>query len=372
VWTRGLTLERVRLRRKLLFIHRWTGLLLALYAIVIGLTGAILMFREELAPLARPQVSGGPLKTPVITTPDEVLRLTQDALPGWRALSVTWPHEHSPNFHVFCLKGADSRIAFVDAQSARLVGIIDPKADWLGKIEGIHSKFLLARPGRVANGYGGILTMLLSLTGIFIWWPNRQQWRAWFRLSGRRTWWRVFWDFHHLVGVAAFALLLVIALTGTYFTWGPFFVKTVSSAFSRSMPPKLPAEPGEITNPTLQDLALMAQRAMPGPVIHRMAILEKRDRPLEVTLRDGAPHEFHLVSTVYLDPRTGDALKVKRLAERPAGDSILGYFAAVHFGVFGGWPIRWLWFLAGLATAGLSVTGVLLWWRALKRINLGR
>jgi uncharacterized iron-regulated membrane protein len=320
----------------------------------------------------RPQLHGGALQTPFITTADEVIAVVRQTLPDYKPLSVTWPYEHSPNFHVFCLKGRDSRTVFVDSQTAKVVGMLAPREDWLSLTDAIHANLLMARTGRLINGYGGILTMVLSLTGIWLWWPNREQWRAWIRLRGRRTWWRVFWDGHHLVGVLSFALLFVIALTGTYFTWGPFFIKTVSAVFARSVEPKLPENPGEITNPTMADLALMAQRALPGPKILRMTILEKRDRPIAFTMREGDASEFHLVSTVYLDPRTGEALKVKRLAERPPGDSVLGYISAIHFGVFGGRVIQWLWFLLGLAMAGLSATGVLLWWRGLKKIQMGK
>lgn len=347
-------------------------MLIALYGVVIGLTGSILVFREELGPLVRPQVNAGPVKTPFLTTADEVIAMVRRTLPDYKPLSVTWPYEHSPNFHVFCIKGRDSRIVFVDSQTAKLVGVIDPRADLLGVTDALHANLMMARTGRVINGYAGILTMALCVTGIWLWWPNREQWRTWMRVSGRRTWWRVYWDTHHLVGVVSFALLFVIAFTGIYFTWGPFFIKTVTSVFPRSIEPMLPGEPGEITNPTMADLALMAQRALPGPKLFRMSILEKRDRPLAFTMREGEAGEFHLVSTVYLDPRTGEVLKVKRLAERPPGDTILGYLSAVHFGIFGGRFIQVLWFLQGLALAALSVTGTLLWWRGLKRIQMGR
>ena len=356
----------------MLFIHRWTGLLLSLYAVVIGITGSLLVFRDQLAPFARPQVNGGPFKTPLITLPDEVVAIARQTLPGYRPLSITWPYPHSPNFHVFCIKGPDSRTVFVDAQTAKLVGVLAPRTDWLGIVDGIHGNLLLGRAGRLINGYAAILTMLLCLTGLYIWWPNRQQWQTWLRWRGRRTWWRVFWDFHHLAGVVTFAILLVIAATGTYFTWNQFFVKTVSSVFARSTEPKLPVQHGEVINPTLGDLAWIAQRVLPGPKIHRMALVDNRDRPMAITMREGEPDEFHLVSTVYLDPRTGETVKVKHLPERPPGDGILGYISAVHFGVFGGMAVKLIWFAAGLALAGLSMTGTLLWWRGLKRINMGR
>lgn len=354
------------MRRLFLTLHRWVGLALALYAITLGLTGSVLVLRDELAPYLRPQFHAGPAIA-IATTPDDVLAAAHAALPGWRPLSVTWPHEHSPHFNVFCLKDGASRIAYLSAHDAHLIGVLDPRADFLGFTDALHGNLLLARPGRVANGYGGILTMLLCLTGIVIWWPSRSNWRSWLRLRGRRSWWRVPWDLHHSVGFAALPLLLVIAFTGTYFTWGPFYQRTVSALFPRFVEPKLPADAIQ-KKPTLDDLAQAAQRALPGPRILRLALVPNADRPVAVTMSEGTAGEFHLASTVYVDPRDGEVLKIKRLILRPFGDTVLGYFSAIHFGIFGGWPIRVLWFLAGLALAALAVTGTLMWWKGLRRM----
>ena len=361
------------MRRSLLFIHRWTGLVLALYAIVIGLTGSILVFRDELAPVLRPRFHAG-AEVAVLTTPDDVLAAAQRALPGWRQLSVTWPHAHSPHFNVFSLKDRESRIVYLSARDAKVVGILDPRSDFLGIIDGLHGNLLGARPGRVANGLGGIFTMLLCLTGIFLWWTNRRQWPSWFRLSGRRSWWRVPWDLHHLIGFTALPLLFVIAFTGIYFTWNSVYIGAVAAVFPRFVEPSLPATP-QILLPapaTLADVASSAQRALPGPRILRVAVVPQRDRPINVTLRDGEAGEFHLSSTVYLDPRDASVLKIKRLAERPVGDTIIGWFSAVHFGIFGGLAVKLLWFLIGLAYSALAFTGALMWWRGLRRYNMGR
>jgi uncharacterized iron-regulated membrane protein len=69
------------------------------------------------------------------------------------------------------------------------------------------------------------------------------------------------------------------------------------------------------------------------------------------------------VSTVFLHPVTGEVLAIQPLSGRPAGDAILAWFSALHFGIFGGWPVRLLWFVLGLSLPVLSVTGCVLWWR---------
>jgi len=66
----------------------------------------------------------------------------------------------------------------------------------------------------------------------------------------------------------------------------------------------------------------------------------------------------------YLEPPT-DAN-----AGRRVGDTITFWLARVHFGRFAGQPVKFLWFLFGLAPAVLFVTGALMWWNRVLRPKL--
>src|SRR5207302_1189827 len=57
----------------------------------------------------------------------------------------------------------------------------------------------------------------------------------------------------------------------------------------------------------------------------------------------------------YLQP--DDAQKGLR-----AGDEVLRWVARLHFGRFGGWPIKTLWFVIGFAPVVLFITGMIMWW----------
>jgi uncharacterized iron-regulated membrane protein len=45
------------------------------------------------------------------------------------------------------------------------------------------------------------------------------------------------------------------------------------------------------------------------------------------------------------------------------GDQFLYWLARVHFGRFAGQPVKFIWFVLGLAPAVLFVTGTLMWWK---------
>jgi uncharacterized iron-regulated membrane protein len=56
-----------------------------------------------------------------------------------------------------------------------------------------------------------------------------------------------------------------------------------------------------------------------------------------------------------------------RTADRPIGARFLAALAPIHYGQFGGTPIKVAWALLGLTPVLLFVTGLIAWWRPAKR-----
>jgi uncharacterized iron-regulated membrane protein len=49
------------------------------------------------------------------------------------------------------------------------------------------------------------------------------------------------------------------------------------------------------------------------------------------------------------------------------GDAVISWMVPLHFGTFGGWPVKVLWSVFGLAPSLLFLTGFLMWWRRVVR-----
>ena len=88
--------RKVWLRRLSFQIHLWVGLILTLYMIMIGLSGSILVFREELENLAglnpwhNLQTSARPVD------PVEAIANVRAAFPQARLISLRAPTESNP------------------------------------------------------------------------------------------------------------------------------------------------------------------------------------------------------------------------------------------------------------------------------------
>ena len=149
------------LRKALLQIHLWTGLIAGLYVLLISVTGAIVVFRRDLAIWL---LTGLPEGAPFPTT----MRIME----------------------------------------------------WLVDL---HDNLLAGPAGRLGNGIGAIVVMVSIVSGAVLWWPGSRRW--WRSLmvprpsKTRRFWWHV----HSALGFWSILLLLMWAVTGIYFAFpGPF------------------------------------------------------------------------------------------------------------------------------------------------------
>jgi uncharacterized iron-regulated membrane protein len=328
-------------------LHLWFGIPLALYCLIMGITGAILMFHAPIHAWQHPEFHSGPAPT-FRADPDSALANLGAKYPGWKALSLTWPHENTPYWMVFLLKDQEGREVYLSTDSGAIIGERNPREGWFGVAERIHNNWYWGRNGRLLNGYSAIGLIVLSLTGLYLVLP------FWKRIAFRtnRGW-------HYALGLASFLFVIVVSLSGTFFTWNPSF-QSVAKSLGRTQDPKLPASAIQTTLP-LSTLIATAQAALPGKTLQRIPMPNAKFA-FKATFREDRFAAFHRVSHVVLDPRDGRVLAVQRLEDRQGGDNFLAWVVALHFGNFGGAPIEYLWAFLSLAMASLGPTGFLIWW----------
>jgi uncharacterized iron-regulated membrane protein len=85
--------------------------------------------------------------------------------------------------------------------------------DWLVSL---HDDLLGGMNGRIVNGVGAILLLLLCISGAVIWWQGAKKWARGLTVRWRGGWQRINWDLHSAVGFWAFVAVLVWAISGIY------------------------------------------------------------------------------------------------------------------------------------------------------------
>src|SRR5690606_13544984 len=91
--------------------------------------------------------------------------------------------------------------------------------EWLTRL---HDELLLGRPGRMLNGVGGRLFLVMTVSGVILWWQGSKRWKE--GLLIRRGSMRSFsWQLHSFLGFWTLLLMFVWGFTSVYFAWpGPF------------------------------------------------------------------------------------------------------------------------------------------------------
>lgn len=225
----GLTRDGVALRESLrtsswrhvtLQIHLWIGLALALYLLILSITGSLIVLRPQFHRwLTQPEIEVG-------------VRLTDEALadalrrtyPGYQLESVRAPRRpQHPTIVSLEQDGVRIERLFDPYRGADL-GSAHPRildvVEWLVNL---HDNLLAGRTGRMLNGVGGTLLAALSITGLMAWWLGWSRWLS-VTTTGRPAMSSVFARrLHVALGFWVFGLVLVWALTAIYFAFPGLF-----------------------------------------------------------------------------------------------------------------------------------------------------
>src|SRR5262249_10358141 len=149
----------------------------------------------------------------------------------------------------------------VDPATGEVLPGIKRGAEWLDFVERLHTSWFLARNGRVLNGVGGALLLLMCVTGLVNWWPGIRSWKRALKIDFRRSWRRVNFDLHSAAGFWTLALISFWGVSGIYFAWPRQafnFVNRISPIVNSKPPVVEVAARGEMSDPDLEALVKRA------------------------------------------------------------------------------------------------------------------
>ncbi|NDY93842.1 PepSY-associated TM helix domain-containing protein [Ideonella livida] len=367
-------MSRTPARRLWLRLHRWLGLGVGAWLLLLGLTGSWLVFYPTLDAWLDPAQRQAVGRNAPITAWEPVLQALKAAEPqrprGWRielppdgrgliTARYLRPEEQPPGTFFAPL------LVTVDPATGQAVA----RHTWGGTVGtwlyNLHFSLLAGEPGVWWVGWAGVLMSVSLLSGLVLWWPRSPgQWRqAWTRKLGaarpRRT-----WDWHRLTGLYASPLLLVLALTGTLLAWPQYLDPLVARLGPAPALPKPRSElPAPGTPPLTLDLALATvQQAFPQAHIRWVDTPDGPQGVFRFRLAlPGDPSERFAHSLVWVDAWRPQVLAAVTLDEWPAAATAQGWLHALHNGEAGGLAGRWAVLALGLLPTVLAWTGLRRW-----------
>ncbi|WP_429279286.1 PepSY-associated TM helix domain-containing protein [Paraburkholderia sp. GAS41] len=380
-------------------LHRWFGIGTALFLFVSGLTGAIIVWHQELDALLNPEFYYAHSTAPAlpalelanrVEAADPRLRVTYLPLgivPG-QTLQMRVRGQLDP------ATGKPYVLDFDQIAVDPGTGLIQARREWgalslrrlnlMPFLYEFHYTLYLPTTGNgIAIGVWllgivGIVWLFDSVIALVLAFPSLKAWRKSFAFRVRRGGYTLAFDLHRSGGVWVWGLLCVIALTSVSMNLERPVVRPIVALFSN-------LTPDPESNPELQ-----ATQPKGAASLSRERIVElatAAGHKMNLRAEPGATFEFaslHLYAVGYFEPgglyadghlgnawtywdaRNGREVGGTIPGQGTAGDIFLQAQFPLHSGRLFGLPGRILVSFVGVMVALLSATGLVIWFRKQK------
>lgn len=353
-------------------IHLWLSLPFGIIIAIVCLTGAILVFEDEMLELCYPshyfveEVKEEPLSI------SELMALGRKQLPDSIKINGIRVSPDPKRTYQLVIPGKKAA-AFINPYTGEVTGIDNGQGFFMQTMR-LH-RWLLTEfkrdggyPwGRALVGYATIVMVFIIISGLVIWYPkNRKNLTKRLKIKTTAGWRRFFYDLHVTGGFYAALLLLVLALTGL--TWSfNWYRDAFYTVFGVSTQPQAH---GHAPAKGKSEKKEKPQKEI-DYIQWDVALKNLKDKNATfnwVTIQDGtatvssANYGNTRGSDRYtFDASTGDITSAQLYQELPKSGKIRGWIYSVHVGSWGGLVTRILTCLVSFLGAILVITGYYFW-----------
>jgi len=336
------------MRRWIFYIHKYTALATGVFLGVIGLTGSVLAFEEEIGGVLYRDLQRIPRASSRVSLADQMM-IVRRTFPGESFYGVRLGNDERAT--AFLTGGKQ---VFVNGHTGEVLGV-RTRDSLLSVIDRLHAN-LIAPGGRIVVAVCAFALVISSVTGLVLWWRARRS--AQLRTGTWRT--------HNSVGLWSNLYLLLLGLSSICLVLP---VNPLIFRVTGSKPPDRPArrsvvQPG--STPISPDRAAeLAAAALPGLTPETVIFPFGPSGAYRVGMRTG--ENTLLAGDVQIDQYSGTVLAADRADYSDPAMRIIQGNRSFHTGRWLGIPSKILAALAGLAIAVQVFTGFLMWQRGHSR-----
>ena len=352
-------------------LHMYTGLAIGLLLVLSGLTGSVLVFRDEIESLVYPELMTSVPRDERVSL-QTVLDTVQHAYPADKPFFIRMPRTPEQTY-LIKMNSAHDLFVYVDPYNGMILGEHRQADTFTGWISLLHTELLSDELGEIILGVSALLLIGMSITGLILWWPRKGKFSPGFKIQWAANWNRKNFDIHRASGIYAVVFLLLTAFTGASLVFNQTAINLIN-AITLSPPrnalPLSDIHQAQMTRPALDILLHQADIELPATTTW-VNLPRKPEAPL--VIRKKLDEEFHPNgrSFVYFDQYSGKVLQVENAMKVPLGTRVYSTLYPIHIGTIGGTYTRVLQVIVGLSPLILFVTGGFIWWnkRKAKRYN---
>jgi uncharacterized iron-regulated membrane protein len=348
-------------------LHLWLGIISGLVVFVVALTGSILVFEDELEPVLYPdfhvvEANAGERKLPL----DHLNSIITYKFPKNKIQRITIEPDHERTI-IFNLKTKEKEglSAAIDPFTGRITAVRDEHEAFFSVVLRLHRYLCLEDTGKAITGISCVMFLVIMITGLILWWPNRKNQKQRFRIKWNAKFKRLNWDLHAVFGFYILPFIFLIAATGL--VWSYKWVNNLIYLTFDGKPQVIREAPANISlngaeNDYLLEKILAEtnnQLPNPGRILFTMPKMDS----LSITVskvNDNAAVS-NIVSFLYFDKNNGNLVSKRLYENESRGMKARRLVYPIHTGNIWGWPTKIIAFIVALLAASLPITGVIIW-----------
>lgn len=346
-------------------VHKWTSLVCTLFLLMLCITGLPIIFYEEID-----HASGNVPELPVLAGnvssvgTDKVVAAAQRLYPAEQVKYVIWD-DHEPDLVYTSMQGPDSppdeyRVLAFDGRTGKLLQEPNYNSGFMYVMFTLHVDLFAGLPGMLFLGFMGLLFVASIISGTVLYAPFMR--KLTFGTVRHDKAPRAKWlDLHNLLGVATLSWVLVVGTTGVINTLADLVLALWRTDQLAEMTAPYQGKP-PLENLGSLDRALATAFAAAPDMTPSFVAFPGTDfstgHHYMVAMHGDAPLTSRLIQPVLIDAETGALTDTRDL---PWYVATLLISQPLHFGDYGGMPLKILWAMLDIVAIIVLGSGLYLW-----------
>lgn len=348
------------------WVHKWTSLICTVFLLILCVTGLPLIFRDEIDELLHEEVP--PAQVPVgapLASLDAIVSSARDRYPGEFIQLVIWPRDEPNVVFLSIAKTPDAdpsknKGARFDIHTGQFLDQPDLRSRLTYFLLQIHTNLFSGLPGKLFLGSMGLLFIASIVSGVVLYapWTRKLEFGT-VRWGKSRLRWL---DLHNLLGAITILWALTVGFTGVLNTWADLILKIwqfeqlaeMTSTYKETAPPiklasiEIAVRTAVEINPEMTPSFV----AFPGSPFSSKS-------HYAVFMRGKAPLTSRMLKPALIDAANGQLTDSRELSWYVKS---LLLSQPLHFGDYGGMPLKIIWAILDTITIIILGTGLYLWY----------
>lgn len=363
--------------KKVLFqVHWFFGITAGLILALMGITGALYSFEDEITELLNPGIVLVQPQSVQLTPVELTRKIEADTGKKISMYRIEVDGNHAGQVYYTPPPGERrGMMQYFDPYTGEITGSAVGD-DFFGFILTLHRFLAAGEIGKQVTAACTLILVFFCLSGLYLRWPRQAlNWRVWLTLDWAKKGRSFNWDLHSVFGTWCLIIYLLLALTGLMWSYQWFnegMTRLIGDSASIEQrkgggggrPGGRNGQQEPAAAPTVDYVAIwdsIQKTAGPDLRGYNLRLPNAAGQPATVYyLLKTAPHERAL-NVMSLDPATGKVKDVSRYADKGFGGQLLASTYALHVGSYFGLTGRLIITFAALLMPLFFITGWLLY-----------